>query len=245
MIKTYFAGVVLFALTTAAQDKKPVEITSEPHHHQVLQNSFVRVFSVSVEPKGSTLVHRHDHNYIGVTLTDSEITNAKEGQQPVQAKFKAGDNRYTAAPLVHAITNNSDSTPYRNVTIELMQSTTNEQACKESCSIPVPCEGQSQGTCANVDKLFSANEWTVTQVTIPAGGVYPQHSHSGSFLSVPLTDGKLKVRSQQGSESTENRKMGEIKWSEPVSHTITNAGTAPFKVIVLEFSSKAAGELPR
>ena len=245
MIKIFFAAVMLMTFAAAAQDKKPVEITSEPHHHQVLKNSFVRVFAVTVAPKESTLMHRHDHNYIGITLGDSEIANAKEGQQPAQVKLKDGDTRYSAAPLVHAVTDSSDSKPFHNVTIELLQSTTNEQACKEGCSIPVQCEGQIQGTCATVEKLFSANEWTATQVTIPAGGTYPQHSHSGSFLSVPLTDAKLKVRSQAGRETTEDRKVGEVRWSEPVTHTISNAGSNPIKVVVIEFSGKAAGELPR
>src|SRR6476646_12246626 len=102
--------LVILALTAWTQQAQaPVEITSEPSHHKVVDNMFVRVFAVSVDPGKSTLMHRHGHDYLGLTLGDSQITNTKEGAQPAQVSFKDGDTRFTAAGLVHASTNNGSA----------------------------------------------------------------------------------------------------------------------------------------
>src|ERR1700719_675779 len=136
-ITTLFVILALTAWTQQAQ--APVEITSESSHHLVLENMFVRVFAVSVDPGKSTLMHHHAHDYLSVSLGDSQIMNTKQGAQPVAASFKDGDVRFTPAGLVHAVSN-SGTNPFRNRTIELMQPTTNAKACTESCSVPIPCD---------------------------------------------------------------------------------------------------------
>ena len=45
------AGLLLVSIATLAQQQS-VEITSEPSHHLVLENAYVRVFDVTVAPKG-------------------------------------------------------------------------------------------------------------------------------------------------------------------------------------------------
>jgi len=40
-----------------------VEITSEPSHHQIFQNDYVRVFKVEIAPHAATLRHRHHYDY--------------------------------------------------------------------------------------------------------------------------------------------------------------------------------------
>ena len=100
MRKLSIAAISLFLALTAwtQQAQAPVEITSETSHHQVLDNMFVRVFAVSVDPGKSSLMHRHGHDYLSVSIGDATITNTKEGAQPVTVNFKDGDVRFTAAP---------------------------------------------------------------------------------------------------------------------------------------------------
>jgi len=45
------AELLLVSIATLAQQQS-VEITSEPSHHLVLENAYVRVFDVTVAPKG-------------------------------------------------------------------------------------------------------------------------------------------------------------------------------------------------
>ena len=89
---------------------------------------------------------------------------------------------------------------------------------------------------------MSADQWSVTRVTIPAGATYPSHTHLANFLVIPVTDTDLKVKNQNGPETEVKQKVGEVRWNNPMVHTITNAGSAPAKVIVLEFRGRPAGE---
>ena len=238
-ITTLFVILALTAWTQQAQ--APVEITSESSHHLVLENMFVRVFAVSVDPGKSTLMHHHAHDYFSVSLGDSQIMNTKQGAQPVAASFKDGDVRFTPAGLVHAVSN-SGTNPFRNRTIELMQPTTNAKACTESCSVPIPCDSADKTTCATVVKLFTADQWSVTRVTLPPGAKYAQHTHLANFLTVPLTDADITMKNQDQPETTVHSKAGEQTWNNPVVHTVTNSGKSTAQSIVLEFRGRPAGE---
>jgi len=239
LIVTLFALLALTAWTQQAQ--APVEITSEPSHHLVLENMFVRVFAVTVDPGQSTLMHHHGHDYLGITLGDSQITNTKQGAQPAQVSIKDGDVKFTPAGLVHAITNNA-AKPFHNRTIELLQPTTNQKACTESCEIPVPCDSADKTKCVTVTKLITADQWSVTLVTSPAGAKYPQHTHLANFLTIPLTDADITRKNQDQPETKVHSTTGELTWNNPVVHTLTNSGSTTAKTIVLEFRGRPAGE---
>jgi beta-alanine degradation protein BauB len=233
---------VILALTAWTQQAQaPVEVSSEPHHHQVLENMFVRVFAVSVDPGESTLMHHHGRDYLSVSIGDAQVTNTKQGAQPVAASFKDGDVRFTPAGLVHAVSN-TGSVPFRNRTIELVGPTTNQKACTEACEIPVPCDSADQAKCVSVTKLITADQWTVTLVTSPPSAVYPQHTHLANFLTIPLTDADITRKNQDQPETAVHSKTGELTWNNPVVHTLTNSGKTTARTIVLEFRGRPAGE---
>jgi quercetin dioxygenase-like cupin family protein len=234
-VVTFFFILALTAWTQQAQ--APVEITAEPHHHLVVENNFVRAFAFSVDPGQSTLMHRHGHDYVSVFIGDSQAMNAKEGAQPAPASFKDGDVKFAPAVVVHAVTD-TGSTPVRNATIELLQPTTNAKACTESCAVPVTCAEADKATCATVVKAFASDQWTVTMVTIPVGGKYPEHTHTGGVLTVALTDADVIMRSPSRSKDIHS-KVGDIMWHEPETHTIINSGKTVAKVAVLEFKGAA------
>jgi beta-alanine degradation protein BauB len=238
-IVTLFVILALTAWTQQAQ--APVEITSEPSHHLVFENMFVRVFAVSVDPGKSTLMHHHGHDYLGLTQGDSQITNTKQGAQPAQVSLKDGDIRFTPAGLVHAITNTA-SVPFHNRTIELLQPTTNQKACTESCEIPVPCSSADKAKCVSVTKLITADQWSVTLINLPPGAKYPQHTHLANFLTVPLNYADVTMKNQDQPETVVHSKTGELTWNNPVVHTVTNTGKTTARTIVLEFRGRPAGE---
>ena len=100
--------------------QQPVPVDREPSHHLVLANDYIRVFRVDLAPHATMPLHRHDHDYIGIPLVASDLTNTAEGQQPVKVHWEAGEAHFGAAPLKHVVTNNSDL-PFRNYTIELLK----------------------------------------------------------------------------------------------------------------------------
>ncbi|MFI5165235.1 MAG: hypothetical protein ACHQQS_01300 [Thermoanaerobaculales bacterium] len=243
-MKNQLILVLLFAaLGVAALAQGPVEITSEPSHHLVLENAAVRVFAITVNPGASTLVHRHAHDYIAVTLGDAEILNAKAGAEPVTVTFKDGDTRFSPAGLVHAVTD-KDAQPFRNVTIELLGPTTGEHACTGSCSQSPPCDSADKAACPSSDDLLASDQWTVTKVTVPPGSHVPRHTHTGGYLVVPLTNLDFKEQDESGAVTNVHLGVGEVTWNKPVTHEVTNVGSQPARLVVLQFKGKPAGAAP-
>jgi hypothetical protein len=195
----------------------------------------------TVSPKHPTLMHRHGKDYISIALGDSEILNTRQGAQPVDVKFKDGQVGYAAAGLVHSVADNGDDL-FRNLTIELMQPTTNQKACTESCSIPIPCASTDKSQCVTETKIMGSDQWSVTQIVIPAGATYPKHTHLANFLVLPLADADVKVRNQDGPETNMHNEAGKPTWNNPVVHTLTNSDSKPASVVLLEFRGRPAGE---
>jgi len=75
-----FSLLLLFAFFLSAQAPVAVPIPKEPHHHLVLENSYVRVFRVSIPANDATLLHQHDVPYIYVALGPADVINAVAGQ---------------------------------------------------------------------------------------------------------------------------------------------------------------------
>src|SRR5262249_45343879 len=170
---------------------------------------------------------------LSVSLGDAQIINARAGAAPAQANFKDGDVRFSAAPVVHAVTDTGDA-PFRNITIELLGPTTGQHACTESCSVPVPCESAVKSACLSVVSVMSGDQWSVKLVTMPPRSFYPQHAH-GSYLRIPPTDADLKIKPENGAETANQAKTGVITWNNPVVHATTNAGTKPARFVQVEF----------
>src|SRR5215471_851268 len=100
--------------------ERVVPITQEPSHHLVFENKYVRVFNVEVPPHFATRVHRHDYDYVFVTLGDSDVSNEKVHAEPVELKLKDGETHFTPGGFAHKAVNLAD-TPFHNITIEFVE----------------------------------------------------------------------------------------------------------------------------
>ena len=100
---------LLAAATNGVGAEAPaVELTAEPSHHLALENEQVRVFQVEVAPHASTLLHRHGHDYLFVTLGDARFTNEVQGKAPVEVKLADGETRFTPGDFAHTAKNLAD-----------------------------------------------------------------------------------------------------------------------------------------
>jgi len=229
-------GLVFLATASLAQQQQPVEITSEPRHHLVFENEYVRVFDVTVAPRDTTLVHRHNHDYLFVTLGDSDLINARVGEKPVPLQLKDGDVRFTPGNFAHAAINNADR-PFHNTTIELLKPSTNVKTCTDSCDdLSNPCAG----TCAQRRKLISSDQWSVWMITVPPTAQAEKYLHAAPQLIVPVSN--LGFGVQAGSTDTPIiRGPGQIDWlpGRPMHALINNARTSA-RFVVLEFNAEKA-----
>jgi beta-alanine degradation protein BauB len=226
-----FLAILFFGLVLVAQTAE-VEITAEPHHHFVLENESVRVFNLEVAPHESTLVHRHRHDYIYVVLGAAEVENDVKGKPPVQLKFADGDARFLDGGFAHAARNLA-ATPFRNVTIELMQDDTAHKNPPPKWDEERGLRVLDRGT---QDILFVKDGVRVSEIELQPGGMIPTHHHNGPHLLVAVTD--LEVRSDVEGQGPMpgHFKAGAAKWLPGgYTHTLTNVGMHSAKFVTLEF----------
>jgi hypothetical protein len=218
----------MFALTrsTAAQD---VEITAEPSHHIALENAHVRAFKVEVAPHAATLLHWHRHDYIFVTLGDAHISNEVEGKSPVEAKLYDGDTRFASGNFAHIARNLAD-TPFRNVTIELLQD-------EKMRSAPAHWDKDSGEDSFNGGQrkiLFVKDGVRVSQIELSAKMAMPKDEHVRPRLLVAVSAFELGQNSDGRESPGKDLKVGEMWWWDgPLA--VTNAGSGPAKFVILEF----------
>jgi quercetin dioxygenase-like cupin family protein len=223
-----------FLAAQAAQnpnnDQNAVEITSEPHHHLTLENQYVRVFNVEVDPNVQTQMHIHRHDYIAITLGDAEVSNTVKEKPPVTVHLPAGDVRFAQATLIHFVKDIGPE-PFRNVTIELLQPSPNTH-WDEDRGLEVLDRGTKQ-------ILFVKDGVRVTEFELQPGGTVPKQHHAGPLLLVAVTD--LDLRENDATKVSQGPlsgrfKSGDHKWlPADYASAITNAGTKAAKFVILEF----------
>ena len=215
----------------AAQTTNEVEITSEPSHHFFLENEFVRVFKVEVAPHTSTLLHRHGHDYVFVTLGDAHVSNEVEGKPPADLKLTDGETHFVPGNFAHVAKNLSDQ-PFRNVTIELMQ----DEKLRQMLSHWPEGSGEKTFPGGRNTILFVKDGVRVSEVNLEPGAIVPSHHHDGPHLLIAITD--LDVRSDvEGMGPMPGKfKSGDVKWLPGgYTHALTNVGKSPARFVTVEF----------
>jgi quercetin dioxygenase-like cupin family protein len=232
MIRACHLPILLLAFALFGQPVSDVEITAEPHHHLALENQYVRVFKVDVPPHESTLMHRHRHDYVFVTLGASEVENDVEGKPSATLKLQDGEARFTPGNFAH-IARNLGSTPFRNVTIEFIQ---DEKARSFTSSKWDEERGLNVLTGGTQEILFVKDGVRVSEIELQPGGVVPKHNHAAPHLVVAISDLDLRSDVEGEPASSAQLKSGDIKWMPGgYTHTLTNIGKGQAKFVTLEF----------
>jgi quercetin dioxygenase-like cupin family protein len=166
-----YGAVLLLAAGLAAQTANVVPITSEPHHHLALENDYVRLFQVEVPAHESTLLHRHDHDYVYVVLGEAQLTNLVSGKPPVALKVADGDIHFTRGGFAH-VARNDGATPFRVVAIELLHpqgAVENLCAGEVAPGAPVQsagCAGGEQSTAVQSTAELQTDQTRVLRVVV-------------------------------------------------------------------------------
>jgi len=233
--------LICLALLAAQATAPEVEITAEPHHHLTLENKSVRVFYVDVPPHVETLMHWHRHDYIYVTLGDTQVINAVKDKPPVTLKVQDGETRFSPATFAHIARNISDQ-PFRNVTIEILEDDVLRQSAakwdaqdKKERGLEVLGGGTKQ-------ILFVKDGVRATEFELQPTAAVPGGSHARPMLLVTLTDSDLFTTDPRAHDSDPpippptHFKTGDSTWL-PLGfrQPIVNAGPHTAKFVTLEF----------
>jgi quercetin dioxygenase-like cupin family protein len=227
-------ALLLFLLLPflAAQTLTEVEVTAEPSHHLAVENEYVRVFQVEVAPHRSTLMHRHRHDYLYVTLGDAHISNEVEGKPPVDVKLTEGDTRFASGNFAHVAVNLSDQ-PFRNVTIELLQ----DEKLRQMPSHWGPEDsGERTFPSGRIITLFVKDGVRVSEVNLEPGAVLPSHHHDSPYLMVAVTALDLRSDVEGMGPMPGQFQSGDVKWLPGgYTHTLTNVGKSSARFVTVEF----------
>jgi len=98
-----FAAVLLLAFSLRAQAPSAVPAAGEPHHHLVLENSYVRVLRVSIPAGDTTLLHSHNVPYAYVSLGPADFANAVAGKPEGHVKLVDGQVGYSRGNFAHLV----------------------------------------------------------------------------------------------------------------------------------------------
>jgi hypothetical protein len=229
-----------------AQAPTIVPITQEPSHHLAFTNDYVRVFDVTAPPHATTLIHRHDHDYIFVALGNSDITSTRTDAAPARLVLEDGAVEYAAGGFAHSVTDNSDR-PFHNITIELLQPSTHVAKCTQDCVQTTPCP---TGPCASVTRTLTADQWAANAVTLPPGATWTADREWTPRLVVVVSEADVDLRGEYESTMARHRMPGNLIWM-PIRRgrralvsgatmalatpAITNTGPIPARFVVLEW----------
>jgi hypothetical protein len=208
------------------------DMASEPHHHLLMENESVRVFAVTVPPNQQAYA-AHTHNFLAVTLQDSDIVLWREGQSPVQ-HFQAplGEVRFFLGDVPRGIRNDS-SAEYRNVTVEFKdpgvtnygyQRTTGKNDYGPAVlELPVDPHGHF------VNSLDLKNG-VANDVQLLPKDVLPPHEPRRPELIIAVTPADL-----ESSGGAIHLAAGEVRWFSSRSFDLVNAGKAPARFVMIGF----------
>lgn len=200
----------------------------EPHHHIAFQNQYLRAFKVEVPPHSATLLHQHPRDYIFVALGDSSLENDVQSKPPAKLELRDGEVRFTKGGFAH-IAKNLSARPFRNITVEFLQSVGDLKPPELSQFGPgTGCLFGGVMFPATVKVLYSSDVFSVRDFSLPRKCGMP--SHGKGSLVVALSS----VVISQASGRAVPLHRGDLLWLSP-GDSVVNRHSASARFISLEF----------
>jgi len=237
------AAILSFPLLCVAQEQSVVPLKLEPHHHLVLHNDFVNVYSVHVEAKDSVLLHKHSFDAIGIMLSDSLITVSAPGKPDSHQKVFAGQLRLQPAGYVHSTAIEGD-TAYRNVTVELLLP---QQELRNVCASVISAQrlncpsAQSESAARSEQLQFATNQTKINLIRLKPRDRVTLDASPQSRLVIVLDDTAIV---SAASIPPKALRSGEILWrdSNSPAQICENAGSNEVRLVTFVFTNEKSAK---
>lgn len=165
----------IFFLTACAAGAQ-VPVSKEPLHHNVFENTWVRVLDVRIPPGDTSLFHKHETPSVFMILASAK-TGSETIIEPAKLNLSNGNIWYESfedKPRIHRIWN-SDTTEFHVMDVELLH--------KDSKTIDLPEENKS------FKLLLDEKQVRAYRVTLDAQASIQLIKHKTPVVVVGLTDG--------------------------------------------------------
>jgi quercetin dioxygenase-like cupin family protein len=200
-----------------------VEIKGEPRHHFKFENEYVRVWDVTVPAGDVTLWHAHRNDNVVVILGEAKLHIETAGAPPAESLWRFGEVKFGKATYVHRAMN-IGTTPFHNLTIELLKTPPNEQEQSK------PKESTVRAPVLENERL------RVYRVSLAPGQSTSLHTHLLPGLAVAITAGEIEITTEGKSKPDRlTLPVGDVRWrAGAVTHSIRNVGKTTFEAADIE-----------
>jgi hypothetical protein len=231
------ASLLFLVLAPLAWAQTAMDMAAEPHHHLLLENDQVRVFTLTLKPTEQAYT-RHEHNFLIVTLADSELVIWSEGQSALPSfRLPQGEARFAFGGHTVGFRNDRSS-EYRGVIVEFLNPKVTTYGFQydgtwdyASGAINAPVDPHAKFT--NGMQLGAAS---AVDVQLLAGDSFPAPDKASELL-IPIGDLDLNI---QGYKEL-RKSAGEIVWIPGARQSgLANATTRPVRFVDVELAAQPA-----
>jgi hypothetical protein len=232
------------AVSLTAPVPENVAIIDEAHHKLLMENPYVRIFRVSVPVNEATLLHRHDHPYVTVSLGSNDFTNAVVGKPETHVAQRDRQIGYSDGGFAHAV-RPENGVPFNNITVELLrpQGTARNRCekivdgplgdCKSGPDLPL----KALLKLGNVKPVFMTDDILVDTVSLASGVNYSGSAAHSPQLFIACDHSEFKT--EMPGETSNVLHGDEILWVPAGGSTkITGvAAEGPAAIVIITFKA--------
>jgi hypothetical protein len=216
-----------------------VPLATEPHHQLLLENSYVRVYRVSIPAHSATLLHQHDLPYVSVSLGPADFVNAVTAKPEVHVVLADGQVGYSRGGFAH-IARTDAGVVFNNVTVELLKPQGEPQNLCAKVVAAAPLASSCPDAAAAPQKESSSvPQFKTDEVTAQLDSYGPGAQPIEIAARVPtllvIASGS-EIESAGTAIQKENVSAGSAIWLPAASRTIfSNQSGKPWTVLSLSF----------
>jgi hypothetical protein len=228
--------------------QQAVPTVREPHHHTIYEDARVRILDVQIEPRGSTLLHRHDTDYVWVALGDSRLADSVPGKPETHTQAPDASLHFSRGGFAH-VARNENERMFHDVMVDLLQPQTGPRnVCSEVLAGEyLHChEPGSEWLGANLQIEFETDQTRIGILRIAPNATLAVPPADVPPLLIPLEGTEAEAVSRVNGAALESSSRHILKtvevFSSPADHVseVRNIGKTTARFLVVEFGG--AGE---
>ena len=190
----------------------------------VTDNDQVKVLKVVVQPHQKTKLHEHKVNRVMIYLQPGKQDFAFSDGKKTTITWQKNEAKWSPAGGMHI----AEVTTPKPVTIVEIELTQPGHAPAPNALDPVKLDPKHYQVAMENDQV------RVLRVKIGAGESAPMHKHALNRVVVYLTDQKVLSTTEDGKETTVEKKAGDVAWAGLAQHKEKNVGTQAFELYAVE-----------
>jgi hypothetical protein len=228
---------------TCAVAQQAVPAAREPHHHTVYEDARVRILDAQIEPRGSTLLHRHDAFYVWVGLGDVKLADTVSGQPQTRIQAADASIHFSRGGFAH-VTRNDTDIPVHIVAVDLLQAQSNpHNVCGEVLQREyLHCrEPGSEWLGANLQIQFETDQTHVGILQIAPNGILaiPPADVPPVLIALEGVEAEAVSHANGAPAASSSRRSVKaadvLRWPSDQVTEIRNVGKTAARFLVIEF----------